>query len=241
MPRPWNFVPITDCGEELVSLPEVIKRLEPHPYMKLGAPYGSFADPWRLRGSVLRRLILAQGYLQSEVQSLRLAVFDAWRPIAVQAFMLEHCIHQECMSRGIDRFDKKEKVVIKEIEKLVGQFWALPSLDPSMPPPHSTGAAVDLTLFDVNGSVCSMGGDIDAIGSISEPNYYHNALPNSQGETWHNRRMLLAKVMTAAGFVQHPNEWWHFSFGDQLWAWRQESPNALYGACRPSSSKSDTA
>jgi D-alanyl-D-alanine dipeptidase len=25
--------------------------------------------------------------------------------------------------------------------------------------------------------------------------------------------------MTAAGFRRHPQEWWHFSLGDQLWAW----------------------
>ncbi|MEO1402022.1 MAG: D-alanyl-D-alanine dipeptidase, partial [Cyanobacteria bacterium J06635_1] len=36
-----------------------------------------------------------------------------------------------------------------------------------------------------------------------------------------------------AGFGQHPNEWWHFSYGDQLWAWllRKSHPQAArYGA-----------
>ena len=40
-----------------------------------------------------------------------------------------------------------------------------------------------------------------------------------------------AKVaMNQAGFVQHPCEWWHFSFGDQLWAWYTKSDAAFYGA-----------
>ena len=35
--------------------------------------------------------------------------------------------------------------------------------------------------------------------------------------------------MTKFGFAQHPNEWWHFSYGDQLWAWKNNKANALYG------------
>ena len=30
-------------------------------------------------------------------------------------------------------------------------------------------------------------------------------------------------------FVQHPNEWWHFSYGDQLWAWTNKNRKAIYG------------
>ena len=35
--------------------------------------------------------------------------------------------------------------------------------------------------------------------------------------------------METAGFAQHPNEWWHFSLGDQLWAWRTGGQTARYG------------
>jgi len=36
-------------------------------------------------------------------------------------------------------------------------------------------------------------------------------------------------IMTKFGFTQHPNEWWHFSYGDQLWAWKNKKENAIYG------------
>ena len=36
--------------------------------------------------------------------------------------------------------------------------------------------------------------------------------------------------MIKFGFVQHPNEWWHFSYGDQLWSWLSKQGNAIYGA-----------
>jgi D-alanyl-D-alanine dipeptidase len=41
--------------------------------------------------------------------------------------------------------------------------------------------------------------------------------------------------MNHAGFRRHPGEWWHFSLGDQMWAWlsTQENPDnpviARYG------------
>jgi D-alanyl-D-alanine dipeptidase len=75
-----------------------------------------------------------------------------------------------------------------------------------------------------------MGGEIDAIGAISLPDHYAGASPGSEAADWHARRCLLATVMGAAGLAQHPNEWWHFSHGDQLWAWRCRKPQALYGA-----------
>jgi D-alanyl-D-alanine dipeptidase len=100
---------------------------------------------------------------------------------------------------------------------------------------------VDLTLADGSGAVVSMGSAIDAIGAVSEPDHYllvaDSALEISmleQAREWHRRRCLLRQVMGAAGFAQHPNEWWHFSWGDQLWAWRQDQPQACYGRWRES-------
>ncbi|MCZ0900835.1 D-alanyl-D-alanine dipeptidase, partial [Microcoleus sp. HI-ES] len=28
------------------------------------------------------------------------------------------------------------------------------------------------------------------------------------------------------GFQQHPNEWWHFCLGDQMWAWLTNQNNS---------------
>jgi D-alanyl-D-alanine dipeptidase len=35
--------------------------------------------------------------------------------------------------------------------------------------------------------------------------------------------------MTEEGFAGHPEEWWHFSWGDQLWAALTNAPAAHYG------------
>ena len=222
--RPWSPIPIEECGEPMQALPPALLRIEPHPYMALGAPYGASGNPFQLRLGVVQRLLDAQQQLVEHDPGLRLSIFDAWRPIAVQAFMVDHSIAELCRERGVevrsgDAFDQ----VVAD----VGRFWAAPSRDPMTPPPHSTGAAVDLTLSSSDGTPLAMGGEIDAIGAVSEPQHYAGR-EDSDAQRWHQRRQLLADVMKASGFAQHPNEWWHYSFGDQLWAWRRGAAVAIY-------------
>ena len=230
--RPWNIKKINECHELLIPIPKTVFRIKPHPYMSLGAPYLNGADPWVLRQSVLNRLIMAQRNLAQISPHLQLALFDAWRPISVQSFMFNHTVKQTCKSRGIDFNDHSLKQTINEIVEEVRSFWAPPSSNPATPPPHSTGAAIDLTLADKNGVTLDFGGEIDFIGDISRPNFYKKFalnMPGSKYNIFHSRRSLLTSVMTKAGFAQHPNEWWHFSYGDQLWAWKNKKENAIYG------------
>lgn len=232
--RPWSAIPIHDGGDPLQPLPAELLRLEPHPYAVLGAPYGSSGCPFRLRQEVIERLLRAQQLLRQSQPQWGLAIFDAWRPLAVQAFMVEHSIASTCRERGIDphQSSRERQAVVAE----VGRFWAPPNPDAAAPPPHSTGAAVDLTLASGSGEPLDMGSAIDAIGAVSEPDHFLGASqqcrdPRQQQRylSWHHRRSLLRSVMEQAGFAQHPNEWWHFSWGDQLWAWSRGEPAAHFG------------
>ncbi len=239
--RPWHGIAIVDNGEPLQALPQTLLRLEPHPYAALGAPYGPGQSPFSLRSGVIARLLRAQAalqelsMLQGRDEGLQLAIFDGWRPIAVQQFMVDHTLMALCAAAGVDPSQPsqaRDRLVAE-----VGRFWAPPSADPATPPPHSTGAAVDLTLASREGVVVAMGGEIDAIGPVSEPDHHaHAAAADPAGEAagWHRRRQLLRAAMQAAGFAQHPNEWWHFSQGDQLWAWQVGAPQACYGRTEPS-------
>jgi D-alanyl-D-alanine dipeptidase len=126
------------------------------------------------------------------------------------------------------------------VRREVGRFWAPPNPDPTAPPPHSTGAAVDLTLADRCGRPVAMGSAIDAIGAVSAPDHFQHvaaacsdAGERDQALLFHGHRRLLQEAMHAAGFAQHPAEWWHFSWGDQLWAWRRGQPRAVYGRVGP--------
>jgi D-alanyl-D-alanine dipeptidase len=44
-----------------------------------------------------------------------------------------------------------------------------------------------------------------------------------------SNRRLLYWLMTEGGFASNPNEWWHFSWGDQMWARLSGAEAAFFG------------
>ena len=47
-------------------------------------------------------------------------------------------------------------------------------------------------------------------------------------------RKLLRDAMVAEYFRFDDDEWWHFDYGNQLWAAALNKPYAIYGECSPS-------
>lgn len=228
--KPYQTIPIQDCHEPLVPLSaEQFAQVQPHPYVKLGAPYGEHS-PFFVRQGVLERLAQAQAMLQQQQPTWQIQIFDAYRPVAVQQFMVDYTFHEIATAQGL-AVETMTETQRQQVFEQVYEFWAAPNLDPACPPPHSTGAAVDVTLVDGNGVAIAMGSPIDEPSPRSYPNYFANSpLPFEQA--YHHHRQLLRMVMCEAGFCQHPNEWWHFSYGDQMWAWQQQqnSPTATLTA-----------
>lgn len=226
--KPYQRISIEECGERLVAIPlEQFAVVEPHPYEVLGAPYGG-RSPYYVRSGVLEALIRAQEHLQSQQPGWQIQIFDAYRPIAVQQFMVDYTYDQ--LLHSWQQEHPAEQTPPKEtLRQQVYQFWAAPSHDVATPPPHSTGAAIDITLVDAGQRVIDMGSEIDQISERSYPSYFAD---KPEGQVFHRHRRILLGAMQAAGFRQHPNEWWHFSLGDQLWAWlgdKQGLAVAKYG------------
>ncbi|AFY47443.1 D-alanyl-D-alanine dipeptidase [Nostoc sp. PCC 7524] len=225
--RPYHQIPILECGELLVAIPLDVFAVEsPHPYEKLGAPYGEYS-PYYLRQSVVEKLIQAQNYLQLLRPHWRIQIFDAYRPVAVQQFMVDYSFATAVRERGLSEA-KLTPQQSQEIWADVFEIWAVPSMDKNTPPPHSTGAAVDITLVDDGGQVVNMGSPIDDLSERSHPNYYTNS-EYPEAQQYHAHRQLLYDVMLKAGFQRNPREWWHFCYGDQMWAWLNQIPTACYG------------
>ena len=83
---------------------------------------------------------------------------------------------------------------------------------------HQTGGAVDLCLCDKDGKMLDMGTDYDEFNAFT-PTKSKGLNPVAK-----NNREILVKYMQREGFVNYPNEWWHFSYGDKMWAaykWRK--------------------
>lgn len=226
--KPYRQVPIQECGEPLVAIPlDVFPVMTPHPYQAIGAPYGD-KSPFFVRQGVCDRLITAQTQLQQSHSGWKILIFDAFRPLPVQQFMVDYTFAQQVQQQGLDPaclMAAQRQAVLAQ----VAEFWALPDPDPMRPTPHSTGGAVDVTLINAQGAAIDMGGAIDEISPRSAPDYYANHR-DPAASRFHCHREILTQTMTQAGFQQHPNEWWHFCYGDQLWAWLAHQANPLHPA-----------
>lgn len=225
--KPYQKIPILECGEPLVQIPvEQLAVVSPHPYEKVGANYGE-ASPYSLRQSVIDALVSAQVTLQQQHPGWRLQIFDAYRPVAVQQYMVDYTFNQVVQAQKLNPANLSEQqraAIWQDVYKI----WAVPNHNPLTPPPHSTGGAVDLTLMDATGQVIDMGSPIDELSPRSHPDFY----ANQQELPYHHNRQLLRDVMSSAGFLRHPGEWWHFCLGDQMWAWlcNQDNPSTTVAA-----------
>jgi D-alanyl-D-alanine dipeptidase len=182
-----------------------------------------------LRHSVVRMLESINNRLR--VANLELYVFDAFRPIAVQNYFHDTWFFSH-VKKVCPSLSKAE--VMNEVEK----FWAKgapadQAINLDSPPPHSTGAAVDLTIRNKRtGEYLYMGSLFDDASEIAYTDFFESDVAYQAGqfssvEARCNRR-LLYWLMTEAGFVNNPTEWWHFSWGDQLWATISKKEAAHY-------------
>lgn len=126
-------------------------------------------------------------YLQLIEPSYRIIVFDAARPLQVQQLMW-------------DSFDKPFNEKIKFLS------------NPQNGSIHNFGAAVDVSIIDINGNLLDMGTEFDCDSKLSYPIlevqfFSKGKLSKSQLDN----RILLRKVMSFGGFTGIQTEWWHFN------------------------------
>lgn len=160
---------------------------------------------------------------------MELFLFDAWRPQAVQRYFHDVWFPAWLQAR---RPDLEGQALVEEVE----HYWAAPSAGAGSPSPHSTGGAVDLTLiFTETRQPLFMGGMFDDVTEDAWTDAFERKpiVSMSDAEARANRR-LLYWTMSDAGFANNPTEWWHYSYGDQLWARLGGHSAAHYGACNPS-------
>lgn len=95
-------------------------------------------------------------------------------------------------------------------------------------PPHGTGGAVDIEITDEAGNPLDFGMEVKD-WDVVPPELCATEFDDLPDAAAGNRK-LLVETLVGEGFVNYPREWWHFSFGDQYWAFVTASTRAPYGA-----------
>lgn len=151
----------------------------------------------------------------------KLKIYDAWRPFALQQELYTTYSERIVKEFGLDGCGEEEKRGV--IEKFVSK----PVEDRDIPPVHTTGGAVDLTIIGRDGKELEMGTGFDAFTEKTYTSFFEKETETVENITIRDNRRLLYHIMTEAGFTNLPSEWWHFDYGDRFWAFYNQKP-ALY-------------
>lgn len=155
-----------------------------------------------VRSGVYERLIKAADLLPGEY---RLKIMSAYRSLAQQ--------HELWNLRLAQTREKHPHATEEELIAITRGLVAQPHHGFGG---HQTGGAIDVTLCDETGADLGLGKwtPKDVVISLQEQM---------------RRRDVLRVAMCAAGFVNYPAEWWHFCYGDRMWAAYTRRSKCFYG------------
>ncbi|MDD2807279.1 MAG: M15 family metallopeptidase [Patescibacteria group bacterium] len=210
MIRDYEHIIIKECGEPLVNLKAYGFVLEPM-YFK-----NNIADrtAMYLRESAAKKLLEVQKSLGDH----KIKIWDGWRDYKTQKILYD-TLH--------DKLKKLNPTWNDEQLKDRTLTFVSDPYNPKKIPLHLTGGAVDLTLVDQDGQELNMGGEFDHFSDEDAALYYENH-PELDQKIRANRK-LLREAMVTGGFRFDQYEWWHFDYGNQIWALERQKPFAIYG------------
>ena len=176
-----------------------------------------------MRHAVYEKLIEAQHRLP---KGMHFCLYEGYRSLELQKQLFE----QQYKTTKARHPDWPLTDIFNETTKLVS-----PVTNPDGThniPPHSTGGAIDVYLIDDNGKPLDMGihpkdwmQDKDGGFSLTASAVISPAAVAN--------RYRMSSALQAAGFVNYPTEYWHWSYGDRYWAFVKHQPYAIYGSDSP--------
>ena len=157
------------------------------PYNFMGRVLYEGLDEAYLVPEAMEKLRKANELLRKKRMDLHLVVYDAARPRSIQIQMW----------KVVENTDLQD-------------FVANPYK--SGGGAHNYGVAVDVTLVDCTGHPIPMGSEYDYFGDRSRVDLEDELIKRGEiNQRELQNRQLLREIMTEAGWLVEPSEWWHFN------------------------------
>ncbi len=203
----WEGIVINENNDPLVLLKETKK-------LKIGWIKKSYDTFFYLRKSVAEMLYRVSENLPD---GMVLVIIEGYRTIESQQFFWD--------SKWKKLKEENSELSDEEIEKLVRMVVAKPSPLAN----HHCGGAVDVTIGFEDGTMLDMGSPYpnQPYGIDMQKKFpMHSEYISEQQSV---NRTILREVMESAGFVWYPGEWWHYCYGDRMWAVYTGRTECFYG------------
>lgn len=201
------------------NLPEplIISEIEsPVSLTEINEADGIFFNPKFTKIKLIRTYIynLLKNAQKHLPQGYHFVVYEAYRPMEAQIKLWDGVVCEQ------KKIHPEMDVNSEEFIALCDVFAANPYRQGSG---HQSGASVDISLVDDAGKEYDMGGMVRGFDETADFD-----CPNISPEGRKNRE-ILRDALSKSGLVNYPSEWWHYSFGDRLWARLTGSKLAIFG------------
>lgn len=165
----------------------------------------------------LDKLAIHFGYQPGQIDIL---VFEGLRDLGTQKMLYDKKLEEILLFNPDMNFEMAEKETAK---------WVSPVKNNT--PVHSTGAAVDIRLWD-NKNSCFL--DLGPFGVIWGDSQLAPTFSEGIADTQKHNRLYCLIAAERADLTNYVYEWWHFSFGDRYDVyWKDQHGQekvALYGS-----------
>lgn len=200
----------------LVEIPKETGIIVDMQYPKLGMKEA--IDDCLVRKEVLDKLIRAKKYLP---KGYTFKIWDAYRPLELQKEL-----YYTYKDKIIKDF-KHENLSKEKQKELINKYVSFPDKNEQLPPLHSTGGAIDLTITnEKTGKDLDMGIGFDDFSPLAHTDAFEK---DGMDKTIRDNRRLLYNSMTKAGFTNLSSEVWHYDYGDRAWAFYTKNPAKYKG------------
>ena len=205
--RFWDRVEISENNEPLIELQSTEKLM-----LQSFDLSSDMTTSFLLRKTVAEKLYEVSKSLSG---GIKLCVIEGYRSIEKQQRAWDQK-YNVVKSEHPDWSDEK-------INHEVGLVVARPAGITN----HICGGAVDVMLVDQNNEPLDFGTEYapsDESGRKKCP-----MLAGGLTDEQKKNRKLLRDVMESSGFVWYPGEWWHYCYGDRMWAVYTGQKECFYG------------
>lgn len=170
----------------------------------------TFTNEKRIRSYIYQMILDAKKFLP---KGYYFKIYEAYRPLSAQKKLWDEVV-------------KKTKKLHPQMNETSEEFIALCDTYCANPyrqgSGHQSGAAIDISLCNENGTDYDMGSKVREFSKKSD-------FDHPVSEEAKKNRYILKEALEKTGFINYPSEWWHYSFGDRLWAKLTKSPKAFFG------------
>lgn len=203
----WENVVIEENNEELVEIVETSR-------LKRSAFGKKYQPQYLVRKTLAEKLYKASEFLP---EGTNLVVIEGYRSLKTQENMWNEefeNLKKQNPTWSDEDVERQVRVVIAKPNPLAN---------------HNCGGAVDVTLAFEDGNPLDMGSPYPNKGYDLETQKKYPMFTNGLTDNQIKNRALLRNTMISVGLVYYPGEWWHYCYGDRMWAVYTRQEKCFYG------------